>query len=38
MTKEQVQRAMQSVKTSLDLGKTALDALEAQLKRLGKGK
>jgi hypothetical protein len=38
MTKEQVQRAMQSVKTSLDLGKTTLDALEAQAKRLGKGK
>jgi hypothetical protein len=36
MSREQLQRAVQSVKTSLDLGKTALEALEAQMKRLVK--
>lgn len=38
MSREELQRAVQSVKTSLDLGKTALESLEAQLKRLGKTK
>jgi hypothetical protein len=36
MSKEQLQRAVQSVKTSIDLGKTTLDSLEAQLKKIGK--
>ena len=36
MSREQLQRAVQSVKTSVDLGKTALESLEAQLKKLGK--
>jgi hypothetical protein len=36
MSKEQLQRAVQSVKTSIDLGKTTLESLEAQLKKTGK--
>ncbi len=36
MSKEELTRAMQSVQTSLDLGKAALSALEVQLKRVQK--
>ena len=36
MSKEDLKRALQSINTSLDLGKTALSALEAQLKRAPK--
>jgi hypothetical protein len=35
MSKEELQRAVQSVQTSLDLGKTALSAIKAQIKRGG---
>ena len=33
MSKEELKRSVQSINTTLDLGKTALAALEAQLKR-----
>lgn len=36
MSHEELKRAVQSLKTSLDLGKTALSALDAQIKRGGK--
>ncbi len=36
MSQEQLQRSIQSLKTTLDLGKSALGSLEAQLKRSGK--
>lgn len=36
MSPEELKRAVQSLKTTLDLGKTALSALDAQLKRGGK--
>lgn len=36
MSKDELKRAVQSLKTTLDLGKSAMSALEAQLKREGK--
>lgn len=35
MSKEELKRSMQSLKTTLELGKTALSAIDAQLKRGG---
>lgn len=36
MSREQLQRSIQSVKTTLDLGKSALSSLEAHLRKSGK--